>query len=149
MASGIQIINGETYSGTCGDNLTWQFESDGTLRISGTGEMYDYSGSSSPWSIYSSSVKKVVIDEGVTTLSNRAFYYCNNMTTVSIPGSVYKVDDLCFWMCTSLTEVCLPEGVTIMGSNVFLGCYSLRKVTLPSSLSELGSSNFRTCLQSG
>jgi hypothetical protein len=56
-----------TYSGTCGDNLTWIFDdSTGTLTISGTGAMYDYSYNNRPWESYEDSIKKVVINNGVT-----------------------------------------------------------------------------------
>ena len=39
-------------SGTCGDNLTWVLDDNGTLTISGSGTMFDYGYSSNyaPWS---------------------------------------------------------------------------------------------------
>ena len=56
-------------SGTCGDDLTWTLDYSRTLTISGTGEMTDYSSSSSsrvPWYSSRSSIKSVVIEDGVT-----------------------------------------------------------------------------------
>jgi len=55
-------------SGSCGENVTYSFvESTGTLTISGTGDM-----SNSPWYSYRSSIKKVVINNGVTSIGSRA-----------------------------------------------------------------------------
>ena len=62
-------------SGTCGANLTWNFDSStGTLTISGTGAMRDYSYSSAPWYSQRSNIKILVIQAGITTLGNYAFY---------------------------------------------------------------------------
>lgn len=73
-------------SGTCGDNLTWSLNSDGVLTISGTGAMPDYSYSidNAPWSDYYSSIESVVIESGVTSIDDYAFYNCENLTRVTI-----------------------------------------------------------------
>ncbi|WP_289466148.1 hypothetical protein, partial [Klebsiella pneumoniae] len=59
-----------TASGTCGDNLTWELTSDGTLTISGTGEMSNYNSfyasMQPPWSNYRSKIINVVVENGVT-----------------------------------------------------------------------------------
>ena len=71
-------------SGTCGDNVTWTLDDVGTLTISGTGPMKVYiSYSSVPWFSNRSSVKKVVIADGVTTIGDEAFYYCTSLTSVT------------------------------------------------------------------
>ena len=44
MVSFMPIIASAATSGTCGDNLTWTLDDNGTLTISGTGEMKNYSG---------------------------------------------------------------------------------------------------------
>ena len=59
-------------SGWCGENVTFTYvNSTGTLTISGTGAMKDYNTSQAPWSAYS--IKKVVINNGVTSIGNSAF----------------------------------------------------------------------------
>lgn len=57
-------------SGTCGDNLTWTFDSDGTLTISGTGEMGSYTSSSMPWYKHIYDITSIVIEDGVTSISS-------------------------------------------------------------------------------
>ncbi|MCD8353641.1 MAG: leucine-rich repeat domain-containing protein, partial [Clostridiales bacterium] len=73
-------------SGTCGANLTWTYSS-GTLTISGTGDMTDWSSSSNvPWySSYHTSITQVVIKSGVTSIGDYAFRNCSSLTSVTIP----------------------------------------------------------------
>ena len=58
-------------SGECGDNLTWTLYDDGELVIEGTGDMWDYSQCSSsgrsPWYSYRANIKKINIENGVTS----------------------------------------------------------------------------------
>ena len=70
-------------SGTCGENLTWSLDNNGTLTISGTGEMgnYEYH---SPWESYQSHITTIVISEGVTSLGERAFWGLTNVREVYI-----------------------------------------------------------------
>lgn len=78
-------------SGTCGENLTWDL-TDGVLTISGTGTMNDYSYNSyAPWCSKASSIKSVIIDDGVTSIGNYAFYLCINLSSVTIPNSVTSI----------------------------------------------------------
>ena len=73
--SGLFAVKAEAASsGTCGDNLTWTLDDDGTLTISGTGKMKDYSYSSTaPWYSLHSRVKSVVINNGVTSIGDYSF----------------------------------------------------------------------------
>ena len=70
-------------SGTCGPNLKWHLTDDGVLSITGKGEMYGYS-NRGPWG---SSIKRVIIGDGVTTIGNVAFGECRSLTSVIIPNS--------------------------------------------------------------
>ena len=76
-------------SGTCGKNLKWKLTSEGVLTITGTGEMTDYSNSDrSPW--YGQNIKRIIIEDGVSTIGKDAFSLCGNLTSVTIPNSVWK-----------------------------------------------------------
>ena len=61
-------------SGICGNDLTWTLDSEGTLTVSGTGEMYDYDWQGQPWYTYNNSIKRLVLEEGITTVGQYAFY---------------------------------------------------------------------------
>ena len=86
-------------SGTCGENLTWTFDDEGVLTITGTGEM-----TSHPWRwYYTDSIKSVVIGDGVTSIYSGAFSDCSLLTDISIPNSVEIIGDSAFSNCSGLT----------------------------------------------
>ena len=89
----------------CGDHLTWDLDEDGTLTISGTGPMWDFDQASKPWHSQRSAIKKVVIADGVTYIGKYAFYFCNNITDVSIPTSVTEIGKGAFLLCMNLRYV--------------------------------------------
>ena len=117
-------------SGTCGDNLTWVLDDEGTLTISGTGEMADYSyfDNTSPWG---KQVKNVEIEDGVTSIGEFAFFRCQSLTSVSIPDSVTRIGEEAFGDCIKLTSVAIPSDVTSIGNNAFYGCHRLPHITIP------------------
>ncbi len=95
------VPTGATYSGTTGD-CTWSFdESTGTLTISGNGEM---DGNVS-WCDYLSVIKTVVIEDGVTTIGDFAFFSCSSLKSVTIPDGVISIGDRAFEACSSLTSI--------------------------------------------
>ena len=152
-----------SYSGTCGNNLTWSLDTTtGELVISGEGEM---TSSDIPWYSYRSSIKKVTIEDGVTSIGDsafigcisltsitipdsvtsigsEAFYYCTNLTSITIPDSVTSIGDYAFYECRSLTSITIPDSVIIIGSDAFLDCTSLASITIPDSVIFIGSEAF-------
>jgi len=102
----------ETYSGSCGENLTWSLNTeDSVLTISGTGAMADYeSYTATLWYSNRESIKSIVIKEGVTSIGKHAFCSLNNLTSVTISNSVTVIGNYAF------------------GSNVINGCSGLTAV---------------------
>lgn len=142
----------EAHSGTCGDDLTWTLDGDGTLTISGTGKMYDYDYSdykkAAPWIRDMYKIKSVVIEDGVTSIGSEAFYATDgypNITKVTIPSSVESIGGRAFHDCTALTEVTIPNGVKSIGGSAFLNCNKLMSITLPDSVEKLGDYAFYEC----
>jgi len=84
-------------SGTCGTNLTWTLDDEGTLTISGTGAMKSYSSSSSaPWYSYRNSIKSVSIADGVTSIGSGVFSGCTSLESITLPfvgGSMKSASD--------------------------------------------------------
>ena len=143
----VNALAAETVSsGSCGSNLTWELDSDGTLTISGTGEMKDcYHGDEAPWMTERTKIKRVVIKSGITSIGGAAFYDCSNLADVTVPSSVTKFGESTFSHCTSLTSVEIPNGTTTIGWCMFYGCSSLTSVTIPSSVTAIGAGAFYGC----
>lgn len=151
-------------SGTCGDDLTWSLDKTGLLTISGTGEM-----TSAPWmtdyaasitavhmepsitSIYDrafsncSNLTEVTIPEGVTSIGNSAFYGCLNLPELTLPQSLRTIGKSAFSDCDALTQMVIPEGVTEILLDTFAGCYRLASVTVPSTVTEIDQCAFLSC----
>ena len=135
-------------SGTCGENLTWTLDGEGTLRIAGEGAMEDYGWPGGlPWRDSQSEIKAVVIESGVTTIGSHAFDTCRNLTSVTFNGSsqLTTIGKDAFYQCRSLTGITLPESVTSIGASAFYQCSSLTEITLPESVTAIGNSAFRFC----
>ena len=141
-------------SGTCGDNVTWTLDADGTLTISGTGAMYDYgyiwNGEEwedipTPWFGLRDQIRKVVVGKGVTYIGTEAFGELYNLTSVSLPAGLEGLGADVFRDCEKLTSVTIPDGVRYASGDLFLGCRSLKTVSLPDSLQNLGGATFLGC----
>ena len=114
---------GALASGACGKNHTWVLSSDGTLTISGSGAMPDWTNKlQQPWHTYAESIVAVVLEEGVTTVGNYAFLELANMQSVTLPSSLTSIRWACFYGCSALAEIRLPEGLTSIGSIAFAYC---------------------------
>ena len=119
-------------SGSCGSGLLYTLSSGGTLTITGAGAMRNYGGSSkyseAPWS--GSTVKTVILPEGLTAIGNGAFSDCTSLTEITLPESLTSIGDSAFSGCSSLKEITIPAGVTSIGDGVFSDCTSLTAITV-------------------
>jgi len=133
-------------SGTCGDNLTWTLDDEGTLTISGTGEMdNNYSAVHFP-SVWSKlDIKNVIINDGVTTIGASAFYECKKLISISIPNSVIHIGESAFAYCWALEEITLPANIKEIEGGTFFYCANLKKVNFPEKLEKIGSHAFQSC----
>lgn len=140
----------------CGDNswladedrvaaLEWSISKKGVLTISGDGMMPDYSHVESPWASRRKEIKSVVIEDGITSISENAFQYCSNLETASIPDSVKSMGNAAFYKCGKLKEIEIPEGVEIIGEETFNCCDALKTVYIPASVTEIENSAFNAC----
>ena len=86
--------------GKCGDNAFYKFDSSsGTLTISGKGEVYE------EFCYNESKIKKVTINNGVTSIGSYAFESCKNLTSISIPNSLSYIGLLTFTNCPKLSKI--------------------------------------------
>ncbi len=133
-------------SGTCGENLTWTFvESTGTLTISGSGEMTNYSYLEVPWHNFRNNITKVIINSGVTTIGERAFSGCSGLTSITIPDGVTTIGGSAFYGCSGLISITIPDGVTSIGNDAFYQCSGLTSITIPDGVTSIGIDAFYQC----
>lgn len=157
-----------TESGTCGGSLTWTLNEAGVLRISGRGAMESYSFSSLFGSIRNE-IKEIIIEEGVTTVGNRAFTGtsvetltlpdtltrvgeyafngCNNLKSVYIPQNVVRIERDAFSFCDALSEVQFDKRVSglVIGQSAFDYSRELTDLEIPGGVTDLGVYAFRNC----
>lgn len=91
------------------------------------------------------SLKKVVLPEGLRTLSNSIFLGCSSLTDIQFSSKLIEVDDYAFANCTSLTALSFPDTLTTIGNNAFLSCVKLSKINLPDTLTAIGDKAFGHC----
>lgn len=112
----------ETFSGVCGDNLTWTLDEDGVLNISGTGEMYD---EDQPWMDCGVMIQSVVIESGVTSIGDRVFAVSPELMSVEIADTVESIGECAFEFCSNLQTIEIPASVRTIGKGAFRDCHML------------------------
>ncbi|GHT50762.1 hypothetical protein AGMMS49982_06690 [Bacteroidia bacterium] len=143
---GTGAANAATGSWTSG-STTVVLTADSTLTISGTGAMENYS-VFAPWDPFRADIKTVVINEGVTTIGEAAFYDCSNITgALTIPNSVTSIGEVAFYDCSGLTgALTIPDNVISIGNEAFKGCSGLNgALTIGSSVASIGQYAFENC----
>ncbi len=154
-------------SGDFGENncLHWEVStgvlSGKTLTISGTGAMPDFNfpeGNLAPWWNYEAlgmltsfgnfklegELKKVVIKDGVTNVSNYALFFLPAATQITLPESVTSIGRYGIALCSKLNGISLPRAVTAIGDFGLAG-NSFTAVSLPDGLQALGRGAFDAC----
>ncbi|MBP3634698.1 MAG: InlB B-repeat-containing protein [Oscillospiraceae bacterium] len=129
LVPGFSITASAATTGTTGE-VNWSFdETTGTLTVSGTGAMADYTSGSQPWYAYKDSITTVIVEKGVTTISTNAFSQFPVLKTVKIAGSVTAIGNNAFYSCSNLTTVeYYGSSAPQASSNVFFGVYAVVKV---------------------
>ena len=88
---------------------------------------------------------EIVLNDGIKTLGNYAFWNFRNLKNIIIPESVTNIGESAFHGCTALSNLTLPDSITEIDGEAFSNCVSLGKVTLPKNLTLLGNDVFEYC----
>jgi hypothetical protein len=164
----------EVREGSLGADMNWRF-ADGTLTISGKGEMPSYAvetqtsmslnvniGGGSPasmnsnvsvknrdakrpWHSFRKSVTRIDIEEGVKNIGARCFATFKELESVNIPISLRGIGEEAFEGCSKLTSIEIPDGVIYIGSSAFASCEKIEKITLPRFISRIEDAIFFSC----
>ena len=131
--------------GACGNKLTWTVDADGTLIISGMGDMWDYLGEKTPWKDLNPS--KLVIEEGVMHIGSDAFANCESIIgDLILPDSIESIGWYAFYGCKGLNgKLTLSNHLKEIDDYVFWNCNFTGKLTLPDTLESIGEAAFCGC----
>ncbi len=112
--------------GSCGENVTWSLQPrTGVLTISGTGPTYNYGLSRTnlpPFYNVRSSIRSIVIQDGVTGVGEYLFVDAANVTSVTLPASVEGIGTYAFYRCTALRSVTVNNPNAVIGASAFANC---------------------------
>lgn len=121
-SAGMNYVQAEVYSGTCGAagneaNVTWELDTGtGILDINGTGAMTHYwSLPDIPWYNYRQYVTAIFVSTGVTTVGHHAFYDFPNVKSIYLYSSLTSIGVLSFGFCRKVTSLEIPNSVTSIG----------------------------------
>jgi len=131
----------------------WSLSADSTLTISAD-ISYDLP-ANYPWNSYRKSIKKVIINEGVTSIGYQAFSGCSSLSSINIPKGVTSIESGAFSTCSSLTSINVDENNTKYDSRnncnaiietesntLIAGC---QNTIILESVTSIGDQAFRSC----
>ncbi len=143
--------------GVLNNNIVWNLSENGTLTISGSGEIkcdavftpwYRYyaghvlsAGGDAQPLLIDRPVREVVIDEGITSIPNGFFINCSDITNVKLPKSLRKIGSEAFRGCSSLAELNLPDNLDEIGTESFAYC-PVKEIILPAAISSVTGREF-------
>lgn len=83
------------------------------------------------------------IPDGTVSVGDYAFYYCVNVSSITVPGSVRSLGEGAFGNCSSLTKAVLNEGLEEIGEYAFQSSSGIRDIIIPASVKSVGKNGFR------
>lgn len=127
--------------GECGkndaDQLIWTLDPDGTLNISGSWQMKDYSANNrAPWYDLRDKIKTVTFGAEVATVGDEAFADCSSLRQIVFSDIMEELGSCAFDRCTSLQEITIPKNVDSIAAYTFADCSSLRQISVSSGNAE-------------
>ena len=133
-------------SGTCGKALSWTIDETGVLTISGTGPMENYRVelAESPFTKNSEFIQSAVLEPGVTSIGEGAFFNCSNMRSITLPDTLTSIGSSAFSTCEALTEIDLPGSIKEIGNGAF-SCSGLRSIVIPEQVTSIKVGTFTSC----
>ncbi len=126
------------------DSLSWSFDAaSGTLTVSGTGPMKDYSRSDpSPARDYMDAVTRIVVEDGITTIGAYAFYDLYLCANAQLPDSVEYIGDYAFAFDSDLAEIPFPAGLLEIGEYAFAEVKLHKALEIPEGVEIIGRKAF-------
>ncbi len=107
----------------------WDADGDGVLYMDEAAIVTDLD------SVFTDNTDITTFDElqyftGLTSVGERAFYYCSNLTSIVIPDNVTTIGNRAFYVCSGLTSLHISANVTIIEDRAFAYCSGLESIVV-------------------
>ena len=89
--------------------------------------------------------QNTIIPNSVTDIGSYAFYYCSNMTSITISNNINSIGKYAFAGCNGLTTFTIPNSITIIEAYVFQNCHNFTSLIIPNSVTIIGAGAFDQC----
>ena len=66
----------------------------------------------------------------MTSIGSYAFYYCDNLSSITLPNSITSIGYGAFYHCESLPSIIIPKSVNNIGDRAFANCPKLESITI-------------------
>ena len=92
------------------------------------------------------SLRSIKLNEGLDTIPNFCFAYCESLQEIAIPDSVKTIDENAFFYCINVKSLDLGEGVQTISNWAFDYLFSLKgDLIIPDSVLSIGDAAFFNC----
>ncbi len=145
-------------SGTCGENISWSYNQDHVLTISGSGRMDNYEAcwgeneetgereiiteeTNMPWVEYLNEIKEIEVSGDITYIGDMSFAGCAQIERIdflNVTSEGLIIGQSAFYGCRNLKDVNLTENVTGLEASVFANCDNLKRLVLPETIFSFG-----------
>lgn len=129
-------------------NIGWRVSCQGDLLVDGSGavpavEKPYYM----EWDDYRSSIKTIVVGEGITEIGERTFGSLVAVEYLSLPKSLKVIGPYTFTACgsTTLSSIIIPNGVTSIGASAFSGVVHVTDIIVGFNVKSIGEFAFTEC----
>ena len=120
-----------------------------TYEVTAKGEVEVHDCNNSADSV---NIPKIVSYDGydyyVTSIGDKTFEYCTDITDITMPDSITSIGDEAFYDCKSLTSIIIPDGVVCIDSKAFWYCDSLKSIIIPKSVESINDDAFGSSFES-
>ena len=145
----MRAADGDTFTANTQEGIVMSFkiisEIDKTVQVGNGSYASSISTSTSGEVTIPQQIEKSGVNYTVVSIGYHAFYYCEKLTSVTIPNSVKSIGEEAFNFCYGLTSVNIPNSVTNIGEDAFGYCKNLTSITIPQSVTSIGEAAFYGC----
>ena len=120
----MKVIKSWDISGNNEEKIQAVLYANGILKISGSGNMKDFSYELDvPWynEEFNDKITKIEIQGDLKNIGSYAFFGCSNLEEITIPKTVKEIGEYAFEDCSSLKEIRVP-GTTTLDDKAFEAC---------------------------